>query len=204
MKRATLSPRIYITHRTSMSDPKDEFEFFWKPHDKNGWMGQWHRSTFNASLSDAIEGAPTESQNFPTAEHWMMCCKAALFGDTETMASLLEANDPKRIKALGRQIKPFDEVTWVAQRERIVFEGNKAKFSQDEDLKKLLLGTEDKVLVEASSLDRIWGIGFSEAKAMENRDRWGDNLLGKALMDVRRCLREEVEKLEDFEVKVEE
>jgi hypothetical protein len=40
-------------------------------------------------------------------------------------------------------------------------------------------------------MDRIWGIGRGANKAMEYRDSWGLNLLGKALMDVRKTLREE-------------
>ena len=53
-----------------------------------------------------------------------------------------------------------------------------------------MLETGDLILVEASPLDRIWGIGFREKKAMEmgNRERWGMNLLGNALMKVREQL----------------
>ena len=39
--------------------------------------------------------------------------------------------------------------------------------------------------MKASPYDRIWGIGFSAGKAGANRDDWGNNLLGKALMRVR-------------------
>lgn len=183
-----------------MPHSKEDYEFFWKPEYKNGWMGQWHRSNFTAPLSNAIEGAPTELYTFPTAEHWMMCCKAALFGDIETMEMLLQETNPKRVKALGRLVRPFDEEKWVAAREKIVFEGNLAKFSQDHELKAMLLTTGDKLLVEASSFDRIWGIGFNEAKAMANRERWGLNILGKALMEVRSRLREE----EDTDLPMEE
>jgi len=38
--------------------------------------------------------------------------------------------------------------------------GNLAKFSQNRELGKYLLGTENKVLVEASPVDRIWGDWF--------------------------------------------
>jgi ribA/ribD-fused uncharacterized protein len=64
--------------------------------------------------------------------------------------------------------------------------------SQDaEDLRKRLLATGDRELVEASPLDRVWGIGFVERDAGRNRQAWGQNLLGKAVMDVRARLREE-------------
>ena len=120
----------------------------------------------------------------------MMACKAALFSDTATLGLILEENtkpntDPKDIKALGRMISPFDEGTWVEHREKIVYLGNLYKFGQDEGLKKTLLETGKLILVEASPYDRIWGIGFKEDKAMGEKERWGLNLLGKALMRVR-------------------
>ena len=120
----------------------------------------------------------------------MMACKAALFSDTTTLDLILEENakpvtDPKEMKALGRMITPFDEVTWAKHREEIVYLGNLYKFEQNGELKKLLMGTGDLILVEASPRDRIWGIGFKEDRAMAEKERWGLNLLGKALMRVR-------------------
>lgn len=56
----------------------------------------------------------------------------------------------------------------------------------------LLLGTGERELVEASPFDRVWGIGFREKDVIKaGRDRWGQNLLGKALMEVRGLLRAE-------------
>lgn len=53
------------------------------------------------------------------------------------------------------------------------------------------MGTGERELVEASSMDKIWGVGFAEKDAEANRVKWGQNLLGKALMVVRERLREE-------------
>jgi ribA/ribD-fused uncharacterized protein len=55
----------------------------------------------------------------------------------------------------------------------------------------LLLATGEREIVEASPQDRIWGVGFKESEAERNRYRWGENLLGRVLMDVRGRLREE-------------
>ena len=60
-----------------------------------------------------------------------------------------------------------------------------------ESFKKWLLATGERELVEASPADRIWGIGFTERDAGANRQWWGQNLLGRALMEVRTRLREE-------------
>ena len=119
-----------------------------------------------------------------------MACKAALFSDNATLELILDENtksntDPKHIKALGRMISPFDEKTWVESREEVVYFGNLYKFGQNEELKKSLMDTGELILVEASPRDRIWGIGFGEARAMSEKERWGLNLLGKALMRVR-------------------
>ncbi len=67
----------------------------------------------------------------------------------------------------------------------------KLKFSQNQELKTLLLSTGDSILVEASSYDKIWRIGLNEydAKKTKIEDWPGENLLGKALMEVISFLR---------------
>lgn len=103
------------------------------------------------------------------------------------------APHPRTLRDLGRQIPNFDEEVWVKERYAIVVEGNYLKFTQNEDLKRRLLGTGDRELVEASPRDRIWGVGFGKATAGSQRERWGLNLLGKALMETRARLRKEEE-----------
>ena len=44
---------------------------------------------------------------------------------------------------------------------------------------------------QASPKDRIWGVGFDAANAEANRDGWGENRLGKAIMNVREKLQKE-------------
>jgi ribA/ribD-fused uncharacterized protein len=79
----------------------------------------------------------------------------------------------------------------------IVTQGTYHKFTISDDaenLRRMLLATGERELVEASPFDRIWGLGFAEKDAQRNRHRWGQNLLGRALMDVRTRLREEEKK----------
>lgn len=71
--------------------------------------------------------------------------------------------------------------------------GNYYKFTQDEELKRVLLDTGDRELVEASPRDRIWGVGFGAKNAEKSRGKWGLNLLGQALMEVRDRIRREEE-----------
>ena len=143
-------------------------------------LSQWYSSSF------VVDGV-----FYPTAEHWMMAEKARLFGDELALVQILDAPDPKSVKALGREVVDFDSRVWEANARRIVREGNVAKFGQNHHLQKFLLATADKVLVEASPYDRVWGIGLDEhdARAMDPLSWQGQNLLGFALMDVREQLR---------------
>lgn len=117
--------------------------------------------------------------------------KALLFDDAEVANEILEAKNPAQVKKLGRAVRDFTDETWNEHRYRIVLQANWLKFTQNEALKQRLLATGDKILVEASPFDRIWGIGRSAATAMQYRDSWGLNLLGKALVEVRSRLREQ-------------
>lgn len=68
------------------------------------------------------------------------------------------------------------------------------KFTIAEDAERMrmwLLATGERELVEASPMDRVWGVGFAEKNAGANRHRWGENLLGQALMVVRARLAKE-------------
>lgn len=147
-------------------------------------LSQWWPSPFT------VDGT-----TFPTAEHYMMWHKAMLFGDADVASRVLEARHPNRAKTLGRQVNGFDEERWVAARYDIVVAGSVAKFGQNAELKAFLLGTGDRVLVEASPLDRVWGIGLAANDERASKpDRWlGLNLLGLALMDAREILRKEAE-----------
>lgn len=117
----------------------------------------------------------------------MMAGKARLFNDNATLQKILLANTPDEAKKLGRQVKNFDAVTWDAHKFDLVVEGNYHKFSQYPALKTFLINTHGRILVEASPMDRIWGIGMAAtSENVENPLLWrGHNLLGYALMVVR-------------------
>lgn len=129
---------------------------------------------------------------YSTAEHWMMAHKASLFGDAAIRAQILNAVSPGETKKLGRQIRDFVPEVWDLHKYRIVMEGNLHKFSQHPALKDFLLGTKDRILVEASPVDPVWGIGLAaDHPTIENPQTWrGENLLGYALMEVRDVLQQ--------------
>jgi len=160
---------------------KLKFVFFWGHQPgKNGVtaasFSQWYGAPFTVS-----------GQRFHTAEHFMMAEKASLFGDQDTRKQILQAPSPGAAKALGRQVRGFDEAVWLQHRFSIVVRANKAKFSDNPELGEFLLQTGRRVLVEASPVDRVWGIGLAQDdEKASNPNQWrGLNLLGFALMQVR-------------------
>jgi ribA/ribD-fused uncharacterized protein len=154
----------------------DQFVFFWRPPTV---FGQWTWSEF------VVDG-----ERYTCAEQFMMAEKARLFQDEEVRARILATESPREHKKLGRKVRGFSEARWVASREEIVYRGNIAKFSQNPDMLRQLLATGDRILVEASPLDRIWGIGLrgDDPRASDRASWQGLNLLGEALMRVRATL----------------
>jgi ribA/ribD-fused uncharacterized protein len=151
---------------------------------KDGQLGptclsQWWPSPFEVA-----------GERFATAEHYMMAAKARLFGDDEMRARILATMSPGKAKALGRKVRGFDGERWERERERIVTDASLAKFRADPSLRDYLRATGDRVLVEASPRDRIWGIGLaaSDPRAGDPRQWQGLNLLGFALMRARATL----------------
>ena len=134
-----------------------EYLFFWGHRPAAGGkvgascMSQWYDAGFEH-----------EGVHYATAEHFMMAGKARLFGDEQAVAQILAAPGPDKVKAIGRRVKNYDDDLWNRERYAVVVAGNLAKFSQHAALKAFLLGTGDKVIVEASPVDAIWGIGLAK------------------------------------------
>jgi ribA/ribD-fused uncharacterized protein len=166
------------------SGDRMKFIFFWG-HQKS-------KQGVTASCFSQWYGAPFEldGQRYPTAEHFMMAEKAALFNDKEARARILLAPNAGAAKDFGRRVVGFDDAIWEANRFPIVVKANFAKFSQNPELREFLSQTGSRVLVEASPVDRIWGIGLAqEDERVNNPTLWrGLNLLGFALMQVRKEL----------------
>ena len=127
------------------------------------------------------------SVRYLCAEQYMMAEKARLFGDNEMLNSIMQTNIPKEMKAYGRAVCNFEKSIWDANCFQIVKKANIAKFTQNNDLLEFLLGTKNRILVEASPRDRIWGIGMGKDNPnAENPLKWrGQNLLGFALTEAR-------------------
>jgi ribA/ribD-fused uncharacterized protein len=143
-------------------------------------LSQWWPSPFSA-----------QGREFRTAEQSMMYAKAELFGDLDAASKILASKTPFQAQLVGQRVRGFEQRIWEANREKIVFEGNLAKFSQDDGLRSFLLATGDDILAEASPQDLVWGTGFGMDDPNGKRpSRWpGQSLLGFCLMRVRDHLR---------------
>jgi ribA/ribD-fused uncharacterized protein len=158
-----------------MYPSNDTHVFYW-----SGPFSQWQTCSFEI-----------ENHVFNSAEQAMMFLKAKLFGDDVIAQKILDARDPGKQKALGRQVAGFTEDLWDVHKIDIVTRINLAKFDQNKGLRRKLFQTGDRTLAEASPLDVIWGIGIDANTALTtDPSLWpGQNLLGQALTDVREKLR---------------
>lgn len=152
---------------------------FHNPNEENGYLSNWYPSPFTV-----------EKKNFSSMEQFMMYHKAICFGDEAVAKNILSTDDASQIKALGRQVKNYDEHIWNGIRQIVVYEGLLAKFSQNEDLKDRLKSTGEAILVECAVKDLIWGVGLSMKDPNRfDKTKWkGQNLLGYTLMMVREYL----------------
>lgn len=151
--------------------------YFWNADQPNGVFSQWYPRKFTAN-----------GKEYPTAEHYMMSAKASLFKDHEMEEKIRKELDPEKVRDLGRQIKNFDGQIWNKHKFDLVCDGNRAKFS-DPELRTVMLDTGDRYMVEASPVDRIWGVGFVAEDAPGHLDEWGENLMGHVMMKVRSEIR---------------
>jgi len=157
---------------------------FWRVSEPNAYLSQWYPSAFK----------DTSGETWSCAEQYMMYHKAMFFQDATTATAILSATcaDPRYYKRMGRAVKDFDMSKWLLVCDRIVLEGNLYKFAQSRGLLRALLSTGDKLIIEASPLDRLWGIGYDTSNAMCHASKWGENKLGCILMKVRVALQSDV------------
>lgn len=124
-------------------------------------------------------------------EQFYMSQKASFFADDEKYYEILKETNPHNHQKLGQQVKDFDLSIWNKFKYYFMKKGLHLKFNQNEDLAQFLLSTGDLVLVEAAPWDKSWGCGtgYDDERTFDPAQWQGDNLLGKALMEVREELK---------------
>ncbi|KAF2998843.1 hypothetical protein E8E13_003042 [Curvularia kusanoi] len=161
------------------------------PRDRVCFYGGAHYLS-NMYIAEFTDGDTT----YNCVEQYFQTAKAALFKDTATQSLIMSTKAPIKQKQLGKKVKPFDKAEWAKEAYAVVLRGLRLKFitsAQAADLGAQLLSTGSSELVEASPRDVVWGVGLGRERAKTHVGPWrGKNLLGKALMEVRRELEEEV------------
>lgn len=153
----------------------DMYVFFW-----GGIYSNWYMVRFLY-----------KGHSFNNTEQAFMWEKAVLFNDNEIAAKILKTSCPKESKSLGRKVKNFNNTQWDDVKENIMFDVNYEKFTQNNRLCEELLSTDNKILVEASPYDKIWGIGlhWEDDRCLDETNWLGENLLGKVLIKVRETIK---------------
>lgn len=134
-----------------------------------------------------------DGHTFKTSEQLYMYLKAIYFDDAEMGYEIIEKGGrPKDAKNLGRKVRGYNENEWEPVREEMMYTAIYEKFSQYPELKKQLLDTGDKILVEGTPFDPIWGvmIKWDDDQILDEKNWKGQNLLGQVLMNVRNTLKE--------------
>lgn len=162
----------------------DKYVFFWKESPFCNF------SKCKIKFADPyIVPLEDEPMIFTSSEQLFMYYKAIFFGDTETASKIYDSKTPKEAKALGREVKNYDNDLWDSIRDSYMYKAVSYKFIQNKNLRNILTDKkyDDLSFVEASPYDRIWGIGYSEdyALKLDNYKNWGQNRLGEILNKVR-------------------
>lgn len=120
-----------------------------------------------------------KGQTWPTAEHYFQAQK---FAGTEHGEAIRLASSPMIAARMGRSRARPLRPDWESVKDSIMREAVRARFTQHPELRSMLLGTAEALLVEHTTRDRYWGDGG---------DGSGQNRLGHILMEVRSELRAE-------------
>lgn len=158
-------------------------QFFFRPYGRDGYLSNFYPVTF---YMNKIE--------FTCSEQAFMYEKCKYFdGNNQVLLSdILQESNPNKIKKLGRKVRYFSESEWDNVKYDIMEKCLREKFIQNPTLKDKLLNTYPNELYEASPWDKIWGIGYDKDTALDvNPNKYGKNLLGKVLMDIRENLHNE-------------
>lgn len=111
---------------------------------------------------------------WPTVEHYYQAQK---FTGSKNEELIRRTVTPMLAKQLARDIsEDLIRMDWGNIKQKVMFDGLKAKFLQHPDLAELLISSEDRILVEHTVNDRYWG---------DAGDGSGENKLGKLLMKIR-------------------
>ena len=122
-----------------------------------------------------------DGKRWPTSEHYFQAQKFVGTKDEHYAEEIRKANSPMIAARMGRSRKVKVRRDWEGVKDQVMRRAVLKKFETHADIRRLLLGTGDEKIVEATTDDYYWGVGS---------DGSGKNRLGQILMEVRAILRE--------------
>ena len=125
-----------------------------------------------------------EGEEFKSVEEAFQYQKAICCGDPVAAGKILQSADAYRAKMEGDKVTSTPK--WDQKEEQVMLDLLRVKFKKNQQQRKALIDTGDKVLVEFTR-DRKWGCGLPLSKMAETKvDKLpGKNLLGDLLNKVR-------------------
>lgn len=159
------------------------YVFFYK-----NWLSNYQKTDFFYPSKE------NPAYRFDSTEQGFMFLKALYFGDDAIATEIYATHgNPEKCRRLGRLVKGYDDEKWSKVRYNIFSDLIYQKYLQDDELRKKLLSPEfdDKLFVEASPIDKIWGIGMSEEnlRILDQKNWRGLNYLGQITTKVREKLK---------------
>ena len=127
------------------------------------------------------------SETFNCTEQFIMMSNARLFGDQESVTQIMQEKDPLKQKQLRKTIKNYDQTRWRASAPELITPGLLSKFEQNPVCKKVLLQTQQRLIIEANKHDMYFGAGISlRDPSIWTTDSFnGQNIMGNMLTTVR-------------------
>ncbi len=139
--------------------------YFYKINDKYGCFSNFAHYSFEL-----------DGKRWMTSEHYFQAQK---FCGTKYEEIIRLFDNPMKAAELGRNRELPLRLDWEQVKDSIMRKAVLAKFTQNEEIKKLLLSTGKEIIIEKTFNDYYWGCG---------KDGSGKNMLGIILMEVREKL----------------
>src|SRR5207253_56250 len=114
-----------------------------------------------------------DGKRWPTSEHYFQAQK---FADPQHQESIRREKSPMIAARMGRDRKKKLRADWESVKVAVMRKVVRAKFTQHDDIRDVLLSTGNAKIVEHTENDDYWGDGG---------DGSGKNMLGQILMEIR-------------------
>jgi ribA/ribD-fused uncharacterized protein len=165
--------RYYLPDHHYSTDPREALFFYGGP------FSNFAEGPFFISVIQPWTDGKEYSRYYETTEHFFAACKATT---EEEHNAIADQRGPWQAKRAGRKVTLRSN--WEEMKFKIMLHALRVKF-YEEPYRAQLLATEGRYIAEDSPTDAVWGIRDSDGMYS------GRNLLGVALMQVRKELSEQ-------------